>query len=69
MSFVDELGGQGVFIEMRSSLPVNSAVSWGSMVTGVNLGVYGVYGFTGFLSGTYAWVFTAVVSWMFVLVG
>lgn len=54
MSFVDELRGQGVFTEMRSSLPVNSAVSWGSMVTGVNLGVHGVYGFTGFLPGTYA---------------
>ena len=44
---------QGCLAKMRSSLPVNSAASWSSMITGTGPGTHGVYGFTDFIPGTY----------------
>ncbi len=44
---------EGRLVKMRSSLPANSAASWSSMITGTNPGTHGVYGFTGFIPGTY----------------
>ncbi len=44
---------QGCLAKMRSSLPANSAASWSSMITGVDPGTHGVYGFTDFIPGTY----------------
>ena len=53
MPNLKEIISQGELHRMRSSQPPNSAVSWTSMVTGVNPGVHGVYGFTDFIPGTY----------------
>ncbi len=53
MPNLKEMLEEGGLHRMRSSQPPNSAVSWMSMVTGVNPGQHGVYGFTDFVPGTY----------------
>jgi predicted AlkP superfamily phosphohydrolase/phosphomutase len=53
MPNLKEMLGEGGLHRMCSSQPPNSAISWMSMVTGVNPGQHGVYGFTGFVPGTY----------------
>lgn len=53
MPHMKELIEEGCLVKMRSSLPANSAASWSSMITGTGPGTHGVYGFTGFIPGTY----------------
>lgn len=44
---------EGVFRQMRSSLPEISSVAWSSIITGKNPGEHGIFGFTDFPRGTY----------------
>ena len=43
----------GVFREMESSIPEVSSVAWSSVITGVNPGYHGIFGFTDIPAGTY----------------
>jgi predicted AlkP superfamily phosphohydrolase/phosphomutase len=40
-----KLADQGVFTMMRTSIPPQSPVAWGSFITGADPGVYGIYDF------------------------
>lgn len=42
---MQRLGGQGVFTMMRSSIPPQSPVAWGSFISGADPGVYGIFDF------------------------
>jgi predicted AlkP superfamily phosphohydrolase/phosphomutase len=42
---MQRLAGQGVFTMMRTSIPPQSPVAWGSFITGADPGVYGIYDF------------------------
>lgn len=42
---MQKLGGQGVFTMMRTTIPPQSPVAWGSFITGADPGVYGIYDF------------------------
>jgi predicted AlkP superfamily phosphohydrolase/phosphomutase len=44
---------EGIFRQMRSSIPEISSVSWSSVITGKNPGEHGIYGFTELIEGTY----------------
>lgn len=48
-----ELKREGVFRQMKSSIPEISSVSWSSIITGKNPGEHGIYGFTELIDGTY----------------
>ncbi len=47
------LRSEGYFTKMRAAIPEVSNVNWSSIVTGVNPGRHGVYGFTELIRGTY----------------
>jgi predicted AlkP superfamily phosphohydrolase/phosphomutase len=49
-----ELRNEGTFCKMQSSIPELSSVSWSSIITGVNPGIHGIFGFTDFIEGTYS---------------
>jgi len=63
--FMDELSDKGVmpnfntlksdgyFSKMHAAIPEVSNVNWTSIVTGVNPGQHGIYGFTELIQGTY----------------
>ncbi|KYK32399.1 MAG: hypothetical protein AYK19_15555 [Theionarchaea archaeon DG-70-1] len=53
MPYVNTLRDQGVFTQMRSSIPEISSVSWSSIITGKNPGEHNIYGFTELIPGTY----------------
>ncbi len=53
MPFFKNLRNQGIFRRLQASIPDNSAVSWSSVMTGVNPGTHGIFGFTDLISGTY----------------
>ncbi len=42
---MQKLAGKGVFTMMRTSIPPQSPVAWGSFITGADPGVYGIYDF------------------------
>ena len=42
---MQRLGDQGVFTMMRSSIPPQSPVAWGSFISGADPGVYGIFDF------------------------
>ncbi|TFG76846.1 MAG: hypothetical protein E4H23_09190 [Chrysiogenales bacterium] len=42
---MQRLGGQGVFTMMRSSIPPQSPVAWGSFISGADPGVFGIFDF------------------------
>ncbi|MFP4642622.1 MAG: alkaline phosphatase family protein [Dehalococcoidia bacterium] len=44
---------QGTFRKMRSSIPEISSVAWSSVMTGLNPGYHGIFGFTDVPDGTY----------------
>lgn len=44
---------QGTFRQMESSIPEISSVAWSSVMTGVNPGRHGIFGFTDVPDGTY----------------
>jgi predicted AlkP superfamily phosphohydrolase/phosphomutase len=44
---------RGVFRQMLSSIPEISSVAWSSIVTGMNPGHHGIFGFTDIPTGTY----------------
>ncbi len=48
-----ELKREGIFTQMKSSIPEISSVSWSSVITGKNPGEHGIYGFTALIEGTY----------------
>ena len=48
---------EGVLTKMAPTIPDVSAVSWSTIITGVNPGEHGVYGFTNLLEGTYILTF------------
>jgi predicted AlkP superfamily phosphohydrolase/phosphomutase len=47
------LRGGGFFGHMDSSVPAVSSVSWSTIITGVNPGAHGIYGFTQMMDGSY----------------
>ena len=49
-----ELRKEGNFCNMQSSIPELSSVSWSTIITGVNPGTHGIFGFTDFIEGTYS---------------
>jgi predicted AlkP superfamily phosphohydrolase/phosphomutase len=51
------LVGGGIFRQMASSIPEVSSVAWSSVITGVNPGEHGVFGFTDVAPGTYRMTF------------
>ncbi len=48
-----KLISQGIFRQMRSSIPEISSVAWSCMITGVNPGTHGIYGFMDLHGGSY----------------
>ena len=42
---LQRLGGQGVFTMMRSTIPPQSPVAWGSFISGADPGVFGIFDF------------------------
>jgi predicted AlkP superfamily phosphohydrolase/phosphomutase len=48
---------EGNFCKMQSSIPELSSVSWSTIITGVNPGTHGIFGFTDFIEGTYSLCF------------
>lgn len=48
----------GVFRRMESSIPEISSVAWSSIITGVNPGEHGIFGFTDLAPESYQTVFT-----------
>lgn len=53
MPTLKDLGKENRLVEMRSSIPDVSSVSWSSIITGTNPGQHGIYGFTHLIDGTY----------------
>jgi len=51
------LARDGVLTQMASSIPAISSVAWSSVITGVNPGEHGIFGFTDVASGTYRMTF------------
>jgi len=51
------LADEGIFHQMTSSIPEVSSVAWSSVITGVNPGEHGVFGFTDIAPGTYRMTF------------
>jgi len=49
--------GDGIFKKMNSSIPEVSSVAWSSMITGLNPGSHGTYGFMDLLPNTYRMTF------------
>ncbi len=58
MPNVGMLTREGAFKPMASSIPEVSSVAWSSIITGVNPGEHGVFGFTDVAPGTYRLTFT-----------
>ncbi len=50
----NELKKSFVFKKLKSSIPHISSVSWSSIITGVNPGEHGIYGFTEIIDKTYS---------------
>jgi predicted AlkP superfamily phosphohydrolase/phosphomutase len=48
---------EGQFVQMESTIPEVSSVSWSSMITGVNPGKHGIFGFSDLIPGTYTMSF------------
>lgn len=48
-----KLKQEGIFKEMDSAIPEISSVSWSSIITGVNPGEHGIFGFMELIPGTY----------------
>jgi len=48
---------EGTFRQMASSIPAISSVAWSSVITGVNPGAHGIFGFTDLAPGTYRLTF------------
>lgn len=44
---------EGIFRQMRSTVPEISSVAWSSMITGTNPGVHGIFGFMDLFEGSY----------------
>ena len=57
MPAVRALVDKGIFRKMASTIPEVSSVAWSSMITGMNPGVHGIFGFTDLAPGTYRLVF------------
>lgn len=53
MPHTAEIISEGVFKPLSSSTPEVSSVAWASVITGVNPGVHGIFGFTELTPGTY----------------
>jgi len=53
MPHTAKLISQGIFREMRSSVPEVSSVAWSSMITGDNPGRHGIFGFMDLHAGSY----------------
>lgn len=53
MSNVDMFIAEGVFRQRGSSIPEVSSVAWSSIITGVNPGEHGIFGFTDLAPETY----------------
>lgn len=53
MPHIGRLIGEGQFGPMESTIPEVSSVAWSTMITGVNPGQHGIYGFTDLFSGSY----------------
>jgi len=51
------LKDKGIFKEMESAIPEISSVSWSSIITGVNPGEHGIFGFMDMIPGTYTMSF------------
>jgi predicted AlkP superfamily phosphohydrolase/phosphomutase len=52
--------GEGVFTRLSPTIPEVSSVSWSSIITGVNPGEHGVFGFTDIIPGTYSISFHSI---------
>jgi predicted AlkP superfamily phosphohydrolase/phosphomutase len=52
-----EIISQGTFKKMSSSIPEVSSVAWSSIITGVNPGRHGIFGFTDLVPGSYQMMF------------
>ena len=57
MPSVGPLIDGGVFKQMESSIPEISSVAWSSIITGVDPGEHGIFGFTDLAPGTYRTTF------------
>ncbi|UCE98995.1 MAG: alkaline phosphatase family protein [Planctomycetota bacterium] len=53
MPNISKLISQGVFKQIRSSIPEVSSVAWSSMITGENPGAHGIFGFMDLFSESY----------------
>jgi len=52
-----KLSEEGVFKQLKASIPDNSAVSWSSIMTGENPGEHGIFGITDLIPNTYTFRF------------
>lgn len=57
MPVLNELFSEGPLFRMASSVPAVSSVAWSTVVTGVNPGVHGIFGFTDVADGSYRLIF------------
>jgi len=57
MTHTNRLIEEGTFRQMASSIPEISSVAWSSIITGVNPGEHGIFGFTDLAPGTYRLTF------------
>ena len=53
MPNIGALAKDGIFRSMESTLPEISSVAWSSIITGLNPGEHGIYGFMDIVPGTY----------------
>ncbi len=53
MTNLRDLLDQGRFVRMYSSVPAVSSVAWSSVITGVNPGTHGIFGFTDIIAESY----------------
>lgn len=53
MPNLSDMAGDGLY-SIRPSIPEVSSVSWSTIITGLNPGSHGVFGFTEFIPGTYS---------------
>lgn len=49
----NKLAGESLFTQMDSSIPEISSVAWSSVITGVNPGTHGIFGFMDVAPGSY----------------
>jgi predicted AlkP superfamily phosphohydrolase/phosphomutase len=52
-----KLADEGIFTQMDSSIPEISSVAWSSIITGVNPGIHGIFGFTDLAPDSYRMTF------------